>query len=140
MFEKGKEYHRRSDIHAAYGGQEQGGISTPSKHPYIFLFSAETGEQFGYNDGWIDTDRHTLFRYSGEGQRGDMTMTRGNRAIRDHAENGKQLHLFQRSRHGYYRYLGEFEYVSHLVEERTVDADGRTRQAIVFMLRRVDER
>ncbi len=65
MFEVGKEYHRRTDIHAAYGGQEQGGISTPRNFPSIFMFSGDSGEQFGYDDGWVSTDRRSVFRYSG---------------------------------------------------------------------------
>ena len=45
-------YWKRSDIHALLGGQEQGGISTPSKKPYIIIFSSPRGEEFGYEDGW----------------------------------------------------------------------------------------
>ena len=134
MFERGCVYHRRSDIHAKYGGQEQGGISTPRHYPYIFLFSSDSGEAYGYSDGWVDAHR---FRYSGEGQRGDMKLLRGNRAIASHVENGKELHLFQKVDKGRYRYEGEMEYVTHDIEERTADADGRVRTAIVFTLWRV---
>lgn len=134
MFEKGQEYHRRTDIHAKFGGQEQGGISTPRNYPYIFLFSGESGEQYGYNDGWLDAD---TYRYSGEGQRGDMHLKRGNLAIKNHAENNKAIHLFERVQKGYYRYSGELEYTSHHVEERVIDAEGRTRKAIVFTLCRI---
>lgn len=136
MFVPGQVYHRRSDIHAKYGGQEQGGISTPRNYPYIFLFSSDSGEQHGYQDGWLDGDR-SLFRYSGEGQRGDMQMLRGNLAIKNHAENGKELHLFEKVSNGRYRYAGEMEYVTHNLEERVVDTDGHTRTSIVFTLRRV---
>ncbi len=38
MFEVGKEYKRSTDIHGVYGGQAQGGISTPKSYPVIFLF------------------------------------------------------------------------------------------------------
>lgn len=134
MFVRGQVYHRRSDIHAKYGGQEQGGISTPRTHPYIFLFSSESGEQHGYQDGWIDPER-SLFRYSGEGQRGDMQMTRGNSAIKDHVRNNRQIHLFEKVSKGRYRYAGEPEYVKHEFEERVIDTDGHTRSAIVFTLR-----
>jgi len=30
-------YHRRRDIHARFGGQEQGGMITPANHKLIFL-------------------------------------------------------------------------------------------------------
>ena len=44
-FEIGKIYSRRTDIHARFGGQQQGGISTPASSPIIFLFTGESGEQ-----------------------------------------------------------------------------------------------
>ncbi len=37
MFKIGKIY-RRADLHEQYGGQSQGGISTPRAHPFIMLF------------------------------------------------------------------------------------------------------
>lgn len=51
-FEVGRVYNRRSDIHTPFGGQRQGGISTPVGCPYVFLFTGESGEQYGYRDGW----------------------------------------------------------------------------------------
>lgn len=50
MFQVGKEYHRRSQIHEVYGGQQQGGISTPKSEPLVFLFVSETGGRHGYTD------------------------------------------------------------------------------------------
>ncbi|BBO25695.1 hypothetical protein AltI4_00830 [Alteromonas sp. I4] len=44
MFEVGKEYHRRTDLHEKYGGQRQGGISTPQNYPFIFIFTSDSGE------------------------------------------------------------------------------------------------
>lgn len=38
MFEIGKIYNRRSDIHNIYKGQQYGGIATPAEiHIYLFL-------------------------------------------------------------------------------------------------------
>jgi 5-methylcytosine-specific restriction protein A len=72
-------------------------------NPLIFLFTGESGEQYGYEDGWDDNG---VFLYTGEGQEGDMEFVRGNRAIRDHALDGKDLHLFQALGKGEgYRYL-----------------------------------
>jgi 5-methylcytosine-specific restriction protein A len=85
MFEEGKVYRRRT-IHQVYKGQEQGGISTPSDHPVILLFTGESGQQYGYKDGWIDEN---TYRYYAEGQFGDMQFIRGNKAIRDHVRNHK---------------------------------------------------
>ena len=38
MFEVGRIYNRRDDLHSPYGGQQQGGISTPTDQPFIMLF------------------------------------------------------------------------------------------------------
>lgn len=129
MFEVGRIYNRRQEIHEPYGGQRQSGISTPADGPFIFLFSGESGEQYGYKDGW---DENGVFLYSGEGQEGHMEFTRGNRAIRDHAENGKDLHLFESLDEGY-RYLGVFACSTWEYRQGT-DSKGDERQVIVFHL------
>ena len=91
-FEVGSVYNRQRDIHQVFGGQERGGITTPSDCPFVFLFTGESGEQFGYSDGWRPDG---VFAYTGEGQQGDMTFVRGNRAIRDHMTDGRDLLLFE---------------------------------------------
>jgi len=129
-YEAGRTYSRRNDIHGKFGGQQQGGISTPNGLPFIFLFTGEMGEQYGYEDGWSEG----AFIYVGEGQRGDMEFVRGNKAIRDHAINGKELLLFEAlKRKGDYRYAGKFDCAGwHTRDAR--DTDGATRRVIVFEL------
>ena len=129
MFEVGEVYRRR-ELHERYGGQEQGGISTPSKHPSIMLFWGDTGEQYGYKDGWVSPDR---FLYTGEGQRGDMSMVRGNRAIRDHVSDGKALHLFKKASKGQVQYEGEMVCTGYR-EQPGPDHEARQRKTIVFEL------
>ena len=53
MFVQGKLYRRR-DLHHQHGGQSQGGISTPANQNFIFIFTGEQGEQYGYSDSWTD--------------------------------------------------------------------------------------
>ncbi len=130
MFEPGKLYDRRRDIHAKYAGQQQGGIATPRDKPYIFLFTGESGEQYGYKDGW---DADGVFLYTGEGQLGDMEFVRGNRAIRDHAKEGKDLLLFESVDKGMYRHLGRFACTTWQYGERP-DVNGAPRRTIVFHL------
>jgi 5-methylcytosine-specific restriction protein A len=136
MFEVGRVYNRRLEIHEPYGGQRYGGISTPRDRPFIFLFTGESGEQYGYEDGWDDNG---VFVYTGEGQKGDMDFIGGNRAIRDHSLKGKDIHLFQALRRGgEYRYLGRF--VCSTWEFRDgVDVEGNRRQVIVFHLIQPEE-
>lgn len=127
----GQLYNRRIDIHAVYGGQQQGGIVTPQGCPFIFLFTGEAGEQHGYSDGWR---AEGIFAYTGEGQRGNMGFLRGNRAIRDHVADGKDLLLFEAtSTSGSYRYRGCFECTGW---ETGIgpDTNGDLRSTIIFLL------
>jgi len=133
MFVFGNEY-KRSELNAMYGGQRHGGISTPSKHDFIMLFSGEQRHQYGYKGGWTEEG---LFLFTGEGQRGDMSFTRGNAAIRDHAANHKDLHLFEYIRTGYVRYYGQMINTGHH-ELRRPDSDGNERRVIVFELMPID--
>jgi 5-methylcytosine-specific restriction enzyme A len=105
---------------------------TPSRdRPFVFLFTGESGEQYGYRDGW---DNDGVFLYTGEGQEGDMEFVRGNRAIRDHALDGKDLHLFQDLGEGEgYRYLGRFACPTWEFR-RGMDVNGNERRVIVFHL------
>jgi 5-methylcytosine-specific restriction enzyme A len=135
-FELGKIYDRREDIHAQFKGQQQGGISTPSDSLFIFLFTGDTGEQYGYKDDWT---KEGVFLYTGEGQTGDMDFIRGNKAIRDHAADGKDLLLFEAvgKRKGV-RFKGQFACASW--ETRTgPDKEGNPRKIIVFHLVPVEE-
>lgn len=129
-FEPGHVYNRRQDLHDELGGQRQGGISTPADHDLIFLFTSESGSDYGYKDEFRPDG---MFWYTGEGQEGDMKMTRGNRAIRDHQEDGKDLHLFEALGEGRVRYIGEAMYLDHHWEDRP-DVHGDMRSAIVFEL------
>jgi 5-methylcytosine-specific restriction enzyme A len=135
-FEVGRVYHRRDDIHTRFGGQRQGGISTPSGVPYIFLFTGESGEQYGYKDDWNEDG---VYLYTGEGQVGDMQFVRGNRAIRDHLADGKDLLMFKNLGRGKgVRFLGSFACASW--ETRTgPDLNGHDREVIVFHLIRQEE-
>ena len=54
-----KEY-KRTDLHEIFGGQRQGGISTPKDNKVILLFSGSSGEQYGYEDGWVNSDEYLL--------------------------------------------------------------------------------
>ena len=131
-FEPGRIYNRVRDIHDVYGGQRQGGISTPKSAPLIFLFTGETGDQYGYSDGPRDDG---IFAYTGEGQVGDMEFVRGNLAVRDHISNGRDLLLFEKLRQpGSYRFVGYFACDGHEYAT-SPDRTGATRRVIIFHLR-----
>jgi 5-methylcytosine-specific restriction protein A len=72
--------------------------------------------------------------YTGEGQLGDMTFVRGNLAVRDHAIDGRDLHLFELLGKGEgCRYMGRFE-CAGWEYRRGPDTAGQERRVIVFHL------
>ena len=138
-FEHGALYNRRQDIHSRYGGQTQGGISTPSSSPFVILFTGEAGSQHGYMDHWEHEDGENILHYFGEGQVGDMKNERGNRAILEHLQNNKRLLIFQSmGKSQPYRFLGEFRFVYAYEQGNIPDTEGNLRKAIVFKLRPVE--
>ena len=135
--ELGQEY-KRTELHKFFGGQTQGGISTPSNSKYVFIIAyKKSGKDFGYEDGW-DMERNFYF-YTGEGQVNDMQMIRGNKAIKDHKENDKKILLFQETKETYIKLEAElifidFEYI------QTIDREGNNRRAIQFRLQSIDSK
>ncbi len=132
-FERGRVYHRRQDIHARFGGQQQGGIITPAEHSLVIIITAEEGLAHGYADR---TRADGVFEYFGEGQIGDMQMLRGNAAIVRHSADGRSLLLFRKIASGL-RFEGEMVYENHHIE-RAPDRTQTMRDAIVFELRPLD--
>lgn len=136
-FELGNVYDRWPDLNIPYGGGRQGGISDSAQSPVTFLFTGESGEQYGYNDRFDDEG---TFFFFGEGQEGDMTFVRGNLAVRNHSTEGKALHLFRtvaqgkgKAKRKVQKYLGEFVYQDH-EWVTAVDKKGALRKAIIFRL------
>lgn len=130
MFEKEKIYHRRRDLHDQYGGNPYGGIAPCPRHGIVLLFHTDRGCEFGYTDGWVSDSE---YRYTGEGQKGDQQLNRGNGAIYRHKRKGYALHLFEAIGDGYYRYEGELELLDYEMRDAH-DAVGRIRKVVVFRL------
>lgn len=130
MFEIGKVYSRKNDLHGVYEGQRQGGISTPKGRAFVFLFTGHSGTQYGYRDEYREDG---TFWYSGEGQKGDMVMKAGNLAIKEHQIRAKHLYLFENLPRGAVRFVGEFEYLGHHTEQRP-DEENNLRSALIFHL------
>lgn len=132
-FQQGKIYNRRADIHARFGGQQQGGIITPSRFALVIAITGDAGLGHGCHDR---PRADGVFEYFGEGQVGPMELIRGNRAIAAHAADGKDLLLFKKEPGGL-RFEG-----SYVCEgfhfETAPDTKGNDRSAIVFELRPLD--
>ena len=111
MFKQKQKYHRVRDLHEKYGGRRMGGIANCPNHQIIFIFSGKTGEQHGYEDGW---DKENYFWYSGEGQKGDMTFSGGNKSILNHQQNEKRIFLFEKTKEsGYWVFIDELKLVNY---------------------------
>ena len=106
---------KRSLLHERFGGQEQGGMSTPSEHPIVLLFTGDNGDQYGYEDRFRADG---IFLYTGEGQVGDMKFVRANRALRDHEAEGRRVFLFEQTRKSYVRFVAEVRCDGHHLETR----------------------
>jgi len=131
----GSEY-KRSELHKYFGGQSQGGISTPTKYKYVFIIAYKnSGKDFGYEDGW-DEDRN-FYLYTGEGQVGNMKFLRGNKAIRDHQQNDKKILLFQETKETYIKLDSELNFIDYEYIQ-TIDREGNNRSAIQFRLQSID--
>ncbi|MDX6652601.1 MAG: hypothetical protein QOJ38_1382 [Solirubrobacterales bacterium] len=125
----------RQEVHAKYGGRRQGGISPSAQTANVFAITAPTGARYGYiYDGPGDDG---YFHYTGEGQVGDQQMIQGNRAIRDHEAEGRDLHLFEA--HGTELLnLGRFRYHDHYSGDAPEVGSDDQRKVIVFRLEEIE--
>jgi 5-methylcytosine-specific restriction enzyme A len=124
--------YKRSEIHDQYKGSRQGGISASAEFPFIFIFSGETGAQYGYKDRWDNDD---IFTYTGEGQVGDMKFTKGNLALKEHLNTGKRVFLFENAERSYVKFISELEFFDFGYDEMQ-DVNRQNRIGIKFFFKR----
>lgn len=139
-FKSGQKYDRRTDINGPFGGSARSGIAPSNVVDAIFLFTGDSGQQYGYTDKYeLDGHGALVFSYTGEGQVGHMQFTRGNRAISEHSKTGRALHLFRSLGKGKgQQYLGEFVYAGHRLAQGP-DKKGNQRELIIFQLVGVEQ-
>lgn len=125
---------RRRQLHRQYGGGQQGGISTSSSTPDIFIFTNPArGSRYGY-DLHEGLQPDGSFAYTGEGQSGDQEFTRGNKALLNAADEGRTIRVFN-AQPPYATYVGAFTTGEPLCAFHQIPgADGNLRRAIVFNL------
>ena len=125
-----------NDVENKHGIQISGfGRGINPKEDCIVLISTveEYSDHFTYHDKWNHDD---CYEYSGEGSVGDQSLTKGNRAIVDAAENGKPIYLY--IKFGPQKYLPQG--IMRLVDYKIVDApdkNGDMRKEYVFILKRI---
>jgi len=124
--------YKRSQLHNRFGGNRNAGIVPSKKEPAILLFHTDEPVQQFYRDGF---DGNGIYWYCGEGTKGEMSWTSGNRAVREHGNNGSDLLFFQRIQRkgGFWRFSFVLQYVCYK-EEKRKDKVGVSRTAIVFGL------
>lgn len=125
---------KRAKVHDLYGGTRQGGIAPCRNTANVLLFTDPSrGHKMGYFDGW---GKDGLYHYTGQGQKGDQEMVRGNRAILEHGRNNKTLRLFEAVARSTVRYVGEFTLASDDPWYYTdaTDIQGQIRSVIMFRL------
>lgn len=129
---------RRRDIHARFGGQWQSGIAPLSSIKDIVVFTdPASGAKLGYAEFEGQREDGT-YSYTGAGQVGDQTFSRGNKALFGAAENGSPIRLF-RAKGPNVTYVGEFITASKPYTIRRIpDRNGDERDGIIFSLLPVD--
>ncbi|MGR3938491.1 restriction endonuclease [Streptomyces sp. BRA346] len=103
----------------------------------LLFTNPKRGHKVGYFDGW---GKDGCYHYTGEGQKGDQQMVRGNRAILQHVHDGRALRLFDAVASGVYAYLGEFTLADPPWYYRdALDANDESRSVIMFRLKPVGQ-
>lgn len=126
-FKLGKVY-TRADLMSAFKGAFQGGINICKRTNTIVITSKHTGNRI-YDDKLFDGD---IMQYTGEGQIGDQKMWKGNKAIYEAKQLGRDIHLFVRFKPTEYTYFGIVVLVDEPRFEDEKDVIGNMRKVIKF--------
>lgn len=131
-FKLGEKY-KRDDLMSAFKGAFQGGINICKRTNTIVITSKHTGNRI-YDDKLFDGD---IMYYTGEGQIGDQKMWKGNKAILEAKEKGRNIHLFVRFKPTEYTYFGVVELVDKPYFADEKDTTGNMRKVIKFPMMQV---
>ena len=126
-FKLGKKY-KRDDLINAFKGAFQGGINICKRTNTIVITSKHTGNRI-YDDKLFDGN---IMYYTGEGQVGDQKMWKGNKAIYEADEKGREIHLFVRFKPTEYTYYGVVKLVDQPFYQDEKDVNGEIRKVIKF--------
>ena len=131
-FKLSKVYARR-DLMDAYKGAFQGGINICKRTNTIVITSLSRKNPYG--DERFEGE---IFPYVGEGQQGDQKMVRGNKALLEAKEKGRDIHLFIRYKETEDTYFGIVELVGEPYFANRLDTKGEMRKVIIFpMMQRI---
>ena len=124
----------RREVHHMLGGNAQSGITKPAKSRDVLLFTnIGTSRRYGY-DRFEGHRSDGGYSYTGEGQRGDQSMTGGNFRILETNETGGLLRLFKAMSPNA-TYVGSFTLGDPPFETRRIfDVDRNERSGFIFNL------
>jgi len=130
---------RRREVHSLVGGgSRQNGIAPVAGSPEILVFTdPASGADHGY-DRFEGLREDGTYAYTGEGQNGDQTFQRGNRALRDAQAEGRTIRLF-RTAGVMATYVGAFTLGEPAFEIRRIPSTaGPDRDGIIFNLEPIE--
>lgn len=135
-------FYEKKQIWRPLGIAGQGGIRPNKRLNFVVVFfdtpelKPIPGRSHNIYADFYDTTTG-LYRYTGEGQKGDQKLAKGNLWLVNAKKNGTRIHFFeQHSPGGLHEYLGEVDVESHGTEIQK-DVYGNKRTVFVFWLRPV---
>ena len=137
------EYYSAHSIRKKYHTGGTQGIN-PKKDLIIVFMSAHAPrkdyglrKKFKFRNVYHDSYNDSLgaYLYTGTGQKGDQTLTKGrNKSLANAKENGQKIHLFrQHNPKSTHEYIGEVE-VTRIQNDIQKDSDDKERKVIIFHL------
>lgn len=109
------------------------GMNVCNKTGTLVLISKHTRNRI-----YGDTFKNDLMIYTGEGQRGDQTLTGGNKKLNNSTAENTPVHLFVVFNNSEYTYYGLVKLIDNIYYEDENDVDGTTRKVIRFPLMRLN--
>lgn len=125
----------RREVHEKVGGSFRHGMTSCSAGTEFLLFhDKKKSVKFGYHV-WEGLQADGKFHYTGQGTRGDQSLTKSNLALIRASELGNPIHLIE-SVDGVCTYLGEFllDDPNFFMKEAPDDLQESLRQVFVFRL------
>ena len=129
-FEIGKVY-KRDDLISVFGGSFMRGMNICKKTNTLVLISKHTKHR-QYGDQLENNSN--LILYTGEGLKGDQTMSGANKALYHARENAVPVHLFVVYKETQYTYFGLVQLTGEPYFEIENDIEGKPRKVIRFNL------
>ena len=114
------------EICTAFQCGNMGGMRRSKRTNTLIIISDHTKAL--YDDKWYGDTLH----YTGEGKRGDQTLTKNNRTLNESDHNGVEVHLFEVLHPTQYIYHGVVSLAGKPYQEDQADEDGVMRKVWMF--------